>query len=70
MGLRTEEILKANISQGKDCTYFAIILPGNATLTVQSRPFVGLNTAVGLEVSRATGSPLVFSFASLLRFRF
>jgi hypothetical protein len=34
-----------------DSTYLAIILPGRATLTVHSRPLVGWNTAVGLEVS-------------------
>jgi len=39
-----------------DSTNFAIMLPGNATLTVQSRPLVGLKTAVGLEVSSATGT--------------
>ena len=27
------------------------MLPGSATLTVQSRPLVGLKIAVGLEVS-------------------
>jgi hypothetical protein len=51
-------------------TYFATMLPGSATLTVQLRPCVGLKTAVGLEVSRATAAPLPFSWASLLRFRF
>lgn len=34
----------------------AITLPGNATLTVQSLPFVGLKTAVGLEVSTVTAA--------------
>lgn len=32
-----------------------MILPGRATLTVQPRPFVGLNKAVGFEVSTAAG---------------
>jgi hypothetical protein len=31
--------------------YLAMMLPGNATLTVHSRPLVGWNTAVGFEVS-------------------
>lgn len=31
------------------------MLPGNATLRVQSLPFVGWKIAVGLEVSTATG---------------
>jgi len=47
-----------------------MILPGSATLTVQSRPFVGLNTAVGFDVSRLVGATLAFSSASLLHFRF
>jgi hypothetical protein len=47
-----------------------MILPGNATLTVQLRPVVGLNIAVGLDVSTPIGATLTFSFASLLRFRF
>jgi hypothetical protein len=53
-----------------------MILPGNATLKVQSRPCVGLKTAVGFVVSTATAAPLTFSLplifalASLLRFRF
>jgi hypothetical protein len=50
-----------------------MILPGNATLTVQFLPFVGLNTAVGFEVSIGP-LEVVFSLgsllASLLRFRF
>ena len=35
--------------------YLAIILPGNATLTVHSRPLVGWKMAVGREVSTAAG---------------
>ena len=31
--------------------YLAIMLPGNATLTVHSRPLVGWKMAVGREVS-------------------
>jgi hypothetical protein len=55
-------------------TYFAMILPGRATLTVQSRPCLGSNTAVGFEVSTTTGSSLTGALegclASLLRLRF
>ena len=39
--------------------YLAIILPGNATLTVQSLPFVGWKTAVGFEVSTTAAAPSV-----------
>lgn len=34
-------------------TYFAMMLPGRATLTVYGLPLDGLKTAVGLEVSGA-----------------
>lgn len=63
-----------------------MILPGSATLTVQSLPFVGLNTAVGLvvsssaaavvlaggafEVADLVGVPLGSAFAPERRFRF
>jgi hypothetical protein len=59
---------------GRRSAYLAIILPGNATLTVHSLPFVGWKTAVGLEVSTAAGAvevvPLGIVFASDRRFRF
>lgn len=55
-------------------TDLAIILPGRATLTVQSLPFVGLKTAVGLLVSSSAGlfggMPLGTALASDWRFRF
>jgi hypothetical protein len=61
--------------------YFAIMLPGSAMLTVQSLPLVGLNMAVGLEVSSDMDSlegalrgwldvPLGIELASERRFRF
>ena len=53
--------------------YFAIMLPGNATLTVQSRPFVGWKMAVGLVVSTSAGAGvdgIGAAFASDRRFRF
>lgn len=57
--------------------YFAIILPGNATLTVHSLPLVGWNIAVGLVVSTSAwrldstfGVPLGTGFESAWRFRF
>ena len=64
-----------------ECTNFAIMLPGSATLKVHSRPLVGLKTAVGLEVSSTTGNLGVpfgttlggfcmFCFASDNRLRF
>jgi hypothetical protein len=58
--------------EGKD-TNLAIMLPGNATLTVHFLPFVGWKTAVGLDVSTAAGLmevPLGPDFASDWRFRF
>jgi len=55
-------------------TDLAIILPGRATLTVQSLPLVGLKTAVGLVVSSSAGFfavvPLGRVLASDWRFRF
>ena len=52
--------------------YLEIMLPGRATLTVQSRPSVGLKTAVGLEVSVVAlfGVPLEEDWASAWRLRF
>lgn len=38
---------------GVYATHFAIILPGRARLSVCFLPFVGLNTAVGFDVSTA-----------------
>jgi hypothetical protein len=48
------------------------MLPGNATLTVQSRPSVGWNTADGLEVPMAAPfeRPLTAELAADWRFRF
>lgn len=49
------------------------MLPGNATLTVQSRPFVGWKMAVGLVVSTSAGAGvdgIGAAFASDRRFRF
>jgi hypothetical protein len=55
-------------------TDFAITLPGRATLTVHSLPFVGLKIAVGLVVSSSAGFledlPLGRVLASDWRFRF
>lgn len=58
--------------QGSKGGYLEIMLPGSATLTVQSRPLVGLKSAVGLEVSMAAVSevPLEEDLASAWRFRF
>lgn len=42
------------IGEGREI-YLAIMLPGNATLTVHSRPLVGWKMAVGREVSTAVG---------------
>lgn len=57
--------------------YFAIMLPGRATLMVHSRPLVGWNTAVGLEVSISVlvfdagrCVPLGTALTSERRFRF
>jgi hypothetical protein len=58
--------------------YFEIMLPGRATLTVHSLPFVGVNTAVGFVVSISTCGveevlvevPLEVALASASRFRF
>lgn len=63
--------------------YLAIMLPGTATLTVQSLPLSeGLKSAVGFEVSTSTASPFEAgpvsaagiapstALASLARFRF
>lgn len=53
--------------------YLEIMLPGRATLTVQSRPLVGLKIAVGLEVSIAAvvfGVTFGEDLASAWRFRF
>ena len=54
-----------------------MILPGRATLTVQSRPLLGWNIAVGFEVSTTAGLfavtsrvPFDIGLASDLRFRF
>ncbi len=51
-----------------------MILPGRATLTVQSLPFVGLKTAVGFVVSSSAGLfedvLLGMALASEWRFRF
>lgn len=52
------------------------MLPGSATLTVHSLPFVGWNTAVGFEVSTTAGLfvplgvPFGIALASDRRFRF
>jgi hypothetical protein len=48
------------------------MLPGSATLTVQSLPLVGLKTAVGLVVSMTAlfEVPLEEDLASAWRFRF
>jgi hypothetical protein len=69
MGLRARIMLDITPPE-TSFTYFAMILPGKATLTVQSRPFVGLKRAVGFDVSRGGVAPLTLSLASLLRFRF
>lgn len=60
-----------------EANYFAMMLPGSATLTVHSLPFVGWNTAVGFEVSTTAGllfvplgAPFGIAFASDRRFRF
>jgi hypothetical protein len=70
---RCVELVLAGFREKKQA-YLAIILPGNATLTVHSLPFVGWKTAVGLEVSTAAGAfevvPLGIVFASDRRFRF
>lgn len=57
--------------------YFDMILPGRATLTVQSRPLLGWNIAVGFEVSTTaglfavtSGVPFDIGLTSDLRFRF
>lgn len=48
--------------------YFAMILPGSATLNVHCRPPPGLKTALGLEVS--TVIPFDVPLRSCLSFRF
>ena len=60
------------ISRERMDAYLEIMLPGRATLTVQSRPSVGLKIAVGLEVSVAAlfGVPLEEDLASAWRLRF
>jgi hypothetical protein len=49
-------------------TYFAIILPGNAKLSVCFLPFVGLKTADGLDVSTVSDDCLLASPELSLRF--
>ena len=49
-------------------TYFAIILPGKAKLSVCFLPFVGLKIAEGLEVSAAFVDCLFASPVLSLRF--
>jgi hypothetical protein len=51
-----------------DLTYFAIILPGKARLSVCFLPFVGLKIADGLEVSTASIDCLLASPEFSLRF--
>lgn len=64
---------QSEVRSSWDCA-LAIILPGRATLTVQSLPFVGLKTAVGFVVSSSAGLfedvPLETALASDWRFRF
>jgi hypothetical protein len=59
--------------------YFLIMLPGSATVTVHSLPFVGWKTAVGFDVSTVGGAatagfgidtPFCIALASDWRFRF
>jgi hypothetical protein len=49
-------------------TYFAMILPGNAKLSVCFLPFVGLKTADGLDVSTVSDDCLLASPELSLRF--
>jgi hypothetical protein len=49
-------------------TYFAMILPGNAKLSVCFLPFVGLKTADGLDVSTVSDDCLFASPELSLRF--
>jgi hypothetical protein len=70
-----ETCKRAAVAAGGDDTgtHLAIILPGNATLTVQSLPVVGLKMAVGFEVSIEVldaDCPLGLSSTKSLRFRF
>jgi hypothetical protein len=73
MGLCTNLMSMQRICDRK-YTNLAIILPGRATLTVQSLPFVGLKTAVGLVVLSSAGLfedvILGIALASDWRFRF
>ena len=68
------ELVLTGFWDRRSSAYLAIILPGRATLTVHSLPFVGWKTAVGREVSMAAGVvedvPLGIVFASDWRFRF
>jgi hypothetical protein len=73
MGLCAVWVRKTKLGSRRNSD-FAIILPGRATLTVQSLPLVGLKIAVGLVVSSSAGLhemvPLGTTLVSDWRFRF
>lgn len=73
VGLCTGIVSVGDDIEGPEGIYLEIMLPGRATLTVQSRPLVGLKIAVGLEVSIAAvvfGVTFGEDLASAWRFRF